>query len=94
MEGLEFGLPSKTGKWGWRVEGHHLSLNSTIVNGHLFSTAPHFLGANPAKVASEELGGVRTLAGAGIQCTRCWHFWISAHAGMTALHGFNFPVRL
>src|SRR5262249_44434271 len=21
-----FGMPSKTGKWGWRVEGHHLSL--------------------------------------------------------------------
>src|SRR5262249_30464446 len=24
-----FGTPSKTGKWGWRVEGHHLSLNFT-----------------------------------------------------------------
>src|SRR5262249_25774502 len=25
-----FGTPSKTGRWGWRVEGHHLSLNFTI----------------------------------------------------------------
>jgi hypothetical protein len=57
-----FGLPSENGNWGWRVEGHHLSLNFTIVNGHLFATAPRFLGANPAKVAAGELSGVRTLA--------------------------------
>ena len=25
-----FGTPGKTGKWGWRVEGHHLSLNFTL----------------------------------------------------------------
>jgi hypothetical protein len=25
-----FGTPSKTGKWGWRVEGHHLSLNFVV----------------------------------------------------------------
>jgi hypothetical protein len=58
-----FGLPSLTGTWGWRVEGHHLSLNFTIVQGQLFATAPRFLGANPAKVAAGELSGVRTLAG-------------------------------
>jgi hypothetical protein len=45
------------------VEGHHLSLNFTIVQGRLFATAPRFLGANPAKVAAGELRGVRTLAG-------------------------------
>ena len=58
-----FGLPSMTGTWGWRVEGHHLSLNFTIVQGRLVATAPRFLGANPAKVAAGELHGVRTLAG-------------------------------
>jgi hypothetical protein len=58
-----FGLPSATGTWGWRVEGHHLSLNFTIVQGRLLATAPRFLGANPAKVAEGELRGVRTLAG-------------------------------
>ena len=58
-----FGLPSATGTWGWRVEGHHLSLNFTIVQGRLFATAPRFLGANPAKVSEGELRGVRTLAG-------------------------------
>ena len=58
-----FGQPSESGTWGWRVEGHHLSLNFTIVNGHLFASAPRFLGANPAEVAHGELAGVRTLSG-------------------------------
>ena len=58
-----FGPPSATGTWGWRVEGHHLSLNYTIVQGHLIAAAPRFLGANPARVAAGELKGVRTLAG-------------------------------
>ena len=57
-----FGQPSETGTWGWRVEGHHLSLNITIVKGHLVATAPRFLGANPAKVAEGDLKGMRTLA--------------------------------
>jgi len=45
-----FGTPSKTGKWGWRVEGHHLSLNFTVDGGKLVSATPFFLGANPAVV--------------------------------------------
>ena len=56
-----FGQPSETTPWGWRVEGHHLSLNITIVEGHLFATAPRFLGANPAVVAEGDMSGVRTL---------------------------------
>jgi hypothetical protein len=58
-----FGLPSAKGTWGWRVEGHHLSLNFTIVDGHLLAAAPRFLGANPAEVPTGELHGLRTLAG-------------------------------
>ena len=58
-----FGRPSETGTWGWRVEGHHLSLNFTIVNGHLYASAPRFLGANPARVDRGKLAGVRTLSG-------------------------------
>jgi hypothetical protein len=57
-----FGLPSGNGTWGWRVEGHHLSLNFTIIEGRLLATAPRFFGANPAKVAAGELSGLRTLA--------------------------------
>jgi hypothetical protein len=45
-----FGTPGPGGAWGWRVEGHHLSLNFTIVDGAVVSTTPRFFGANPARV--------------------------------------------
>lgn len=56
-----FGKPSSEGVWGWRFEGHHLSLNYTIVAGKLLSTTPNFWGANPAKVLSGPKKGLRTL---------------------------------
>jgi len=56
-----FGEPSETGTWGYRVEGHHLALNFTIVNGHVAST-PSFFGANPAEVRGTSRNGLRTLA--------------------------------
>jgi hypothetical protein len=39
-----FGAPSKTGQWGWRVEGHHLSLNFTIDSGKVIGATPAFFG--------------------------------------------------
>jgi hypothetical protein len=56
-----FGTPSKTGKWGWRVEGHHLSLNFTLDGGQVVSATPLFLGANPALVMAGDRKGLRTL---------------------------------
>jgi len=56
-----FGKPSKTSKWGWRVEGHHLSLNFTIDNGKVVSATPFFFGANPAMLKSGPKKGMRTL---------------------------------
>ncbi|MCC7230175.1 MAG: DUF3500 domain-containing protein [Fimbriimonadaceae bacterium] len=47
-----FGTPSDQGKWGWRYEGHHLSLNFTYLDGKLVSSTPQFLGSNPANVTS------------------------------------------
>jgi hypothetical protein len=35
--------------WGWRFEGHHVSVNATIVGGDV-ALSPLFLGANPAEV--------------------------------------------
>ncbi len=52
-----FGTPLKTGKWGWRVEGHHLSLNFTIDNGKVVSSTPAFFGANPAIVRDGDRKG-------------------------------------
>lgn len=45
---LVFGAPGDE-RWGWRVEGHHLSVTMTVVGG-VVSPAPVFLGANPARV--------------------------------------------
>jgi len=56
-----FGEPSDTGTWGFRVEGHHLSQNFTVVNGRVGDT-PSFFGANPAEVREGPRQGLRTLA--------------------------------
>jgi hypothetical protein len=56
-----FGTPSKTGSWGWRVEGHHLSLNFTLEGTQIVSATPHFFGANPAEIKSGPKKGVRPL---------------------------------
>ena len=56
-----FGEPSETGTWAYRVEGHLLALNFTIVKGHVAST-PSFFGANPAEVRGTSRNGLRTLA--------------------------------
>lgn len=56
-----FGSPSNTGTWAWRFEGHHLSLNFTIVKGHLSSGTPSFYGTNPAHVKSGPRKGLRVL---------------------------------
>ena len=47
-----FGDPAKNEPWGWRAEGHHLSLNFSSVNGALAAFTPTFMGVNPAIVQS------------------------------------------
>lgn len=44
-----FGPPGPDQPWGWRVEGHHLSLNFTLAAGRIAAT-PLFFGADPAEV--------------------------------------------
>jgi hypothetical protein len=56
-----FGEPSGTGKWGWRFEGHHLSVNYTLDKGEVVSMTPLLFGANPADVKSGEKKGLRVL---------------------------------
>jgi hypothetical protein len=57
-----FGTPSHSAPWGFRAEGHHLSLNFTLVRDTLVATAPAFFGANPAEVRSGSRRGLRALA--------------------------------
>jgi hypothetical protein len=56
-----FGTPSTKNTWGWRVEGHHVSLHLTVVNGNLIASSPTFFGSNPAEVREGPKKGLRIL---------------------------------
>jgi len=45
--------------WGWRLEGHHVSLNFAVAEGALVSPTPLFLGADPAEVRHGERTVIR-----------------------------------
>jgi len=55
-----FGNPSNS-IWGWRFEGHHISLNFSSKDNHLVSATPGFFGANPAVVLSGPEKGKQVL---------------------------------
>jgi len=54
-----FGLPEPAAAWGWRIEGHHLSLHFSLVGERYVSTLPQFMGANPALVPRDIPSGPR-----------------------------------
>jgi hypothetical protein len=56
-----FGTPDAKGTWGWRVEGHHVSLNFTVAGGKAIAATPAFLGSNPGEVKNGPRKGVRVL---------------------------------
>ena len=55
-----FGTPGGDA-WGWKLEGHHVSLNFTGA-GTSTAVTPAFLGANPAEVRTGERAGLRVLS--------------------------------
>jgi hypothetical protein len=60
-----FGTPGAKGRWGWRVEGHHVSLRFAIADGATtgaVASSPMFLGSNPAEVRDGDRKGLRALA--------------------------------
>lgn len=57
-----FGDPDPKGTWGWRYEGHHVSLHWTSLKGKIIASSPQFLGSNPAEVRSGSMKGTRVLA--------------------------------
>ncbi|MDX2266883.1 MAG: DUF3500 domain-containing protein, partial [Bryobacter sp.] len=56
-----FGTPSESGTWGYRIEGHHISLHFTVVKGKVHFS-PSFFGTNPAEVREGPRKGLRVLA--------------------------------
>jgi hypothetical protein len=55
-----FGTPAEKGAWSWRVEGHHISLHFTMLNGKAIAN-PTFAGTNPAEVREGGDKGKRVL---------------------------------
>lgn len=56
-----FGTPSLTGTWGWRIEGHHISLNFSVKDGQVVSSTPEFFGANPGLIDAGPGRSIRVL---------------------------------
>jgi len=63
-----FGTPSRERPWGWRIEGHHISVNVTVAGGRVddavLANTPLFFGAEPAEVQGGPLKGLRVLGAA------------------------------
>jgi len=56
-----FVRPGAAHPWGWRFEGHHLSVNVTDLGPQGKIVAPLFMGANPARVPSGPKAGFQLL---------------------------------
>ncbi len=56
-----FGEPGGADPWGWRAEGHHVSLHFSIWGDIVISMTPFFFGANPAEVRKGPKTGLRIL---------------------------------
>ncbi len=57
-----FGDPWTEDPWSWQLEGHHLVLNFTFVNG-IVAVTPAFFGADPSRVPDGAYAGWRILGG-------------------------------
>ena len=56
-----FGTPVKDDPWGWRLEGHHLSLNFSAIKDRIIAGTPSFMGTNPGIVPSGPNKGMQVL---------------------------------
>jgi len=85
-----FGEPSAKTPWGWRFEGHHLSLNYTSATGKL-SVTPQFMGTNPAKAPSGEYAGLRLMADEEDMARRLVQSFDEAQRRMAVISDAAFP---
>lgn len=68
-----FGEPGSGKPWGWKLEGHHLSLNYSTVDESAISVTPHFFGAAPAKLTDWREPGVEfRVLGSEEDCARAF----------------------
>ena len=57
-----FGDPAGSDPWGWRAEGHHVSVHYSVWGEQIIAVTPFFLGANPAEVRKGPKEGLRILS--------------------------------
>lgn len=57
-----FGEPGTGAPWGLRFQGHHVSLNLTVVDAATVTATPRFFGANPHELRDGPFAGTRVLA--------------------------------
>ena len=57
-----FGEPGRAEPWGWRAEGHHLSVHYSVWGDQVIAVTPFFFGANPAEVRKGPKEGLRILS--------------------------------
>jgi hypothetical protein len=57
-----FGDPQPGDTWGWRLQGHHLSVNFLVTPQGVTASAPAFLGAQPHRLEQGPNAGWRVLA--------------------------------
>ncbi len=56
-----WGDPNKQDKWAMKFEGHHISLNVTVIDDKV-SVTPLFIGSDPALVRYSEIAGLTILS--------------------------------
>jgi hypothetical protein len=52
-----FGKPGTDEPWGWQIDGHHLCLNTVVLDGRIVTT-PTFMGAEPRRVHHGPYAGI------------------------------------
>jgi hypothetical protein len=56
-----FSKPGSKEPWGWRVEGHHVSLNFVVRGDKVLAATPAFFGSNPAEAKQGPRKGLQVL---------------------------------
>ncbi|MGZ4739694.1 MAG: inositol monophosphatase family protein [Ilumatobacteraceae bacterium] len=52
-----FGSPDSGEPWGWQIDGHHLCVNTVVLDGRIVMT-PTFMGAEPRRIGLGSLAGL------------------------------------
>jgi hypothetical protein len=86
-----YGKPTATGQWGWRLDGHHLSVNCTIRDGQLISASPYFMGVNPVTIKHGAKKGTRDCITAAEDVARELFLALTPDQQKLALHPEHLP---